>query len=56
MIRGNGDMESESDISDCEGMSPLKDSDGDEFAISVEECFVIRQTLHVQVKEDDTNQ
>ena len=28
MIRGNGDMESESDTSDYEGMSPLEDSDG----------------------------
>jgi hypothetical protein len=28
MIRDNGDMESESDRSDCEGMPPLEDSDG----------------------------
>ena len=27
MIRNNGDMESESDRSDCEGMPPLEDSD-----------------------------
>jgi hypothetical protein len=28
MIRDNGDMESESDRSDCEGMPPLEDSGG----------------------------
>jgi hypothetical protein len=28
MIRDNGDIESESDKSNCEGMLPLKDSDG----------------------------
>jgi hypothetical protein len=56
MIRDNGDMESESDRSDCEGMPPLKDSDGDELALPVEESLVIMQTLQVQVKEDETNQ
>jgi len=55
MIRDNGDMEYESDRSDCEGMTPLEDSDGDELALPVEESLVIRQTLQVQVKEDETN-
>ena len=45
MIRDNGDIESESDKSDCEGMSPLKDNDGDELALPVEESLVIRRTL-----------
>jgi hypothetical protein len=56
MIRDNGDMESESDTSDCEGMPPLKDSDGDELALPVGESLVIRRTLQVQVKEDEINQ
>jgi len=56
MIRDNGDMESESDRSDYEGMPPLEDSDGDELALPVEESLVIRRTLQVQVKEDETNQ
>jgi hypothetical protein len=55
MIRDNSDMESESDRSDCEGMPPLKDSDGDELALLVEESLVIRRTLQVQDKEDETN-
>ena len=55
MIRDNGDMESESDRSDCEGMPPLEDSDGDELALSVWESLVIRRTFHVQVKEDEIN-
>jgi len=56
MIRDNGDMESESDRSDCEGMPPLEDSDGDELALPVGESLVIRRTLQVQVKEDEINQ
>ena len=56
MVRDNGDMESESDRSDCEGMAPLDDSDGDELALPIEESLVIRRTLQVQVKEDDTNE
>jgi ferredoxin len=56
MIRDNGDMESESDTSDCEGMPSLEDSDGDELALPVRESLVIRQTLQVQVKEDEINQ
>ena len=56
MIRDNGDMESESDRSDCEGMPLLEDSDGDELALPVGESLVIRQTLQVQVKEDEINQ
>jgi ferredoxin len=56
MIRDNGDMESKSDRSDCEGMPPLEDSDGDELALPVWESLVIRRTLQVQVKEDEINQ
>jgi len=56
MIRDNGDIESESDRYDCEGMPPLEDSDGDELALLVEESLVIRRTLQVQVKEDETSQ
>ena len=56
MIRDNGDMESESDTSDCEGMPSLEDSDGDELALPVRESLVIRRTLQVQVKEDEINQ
>ena len=52
MIRDNRDIEYESDISDCEGMPPLEDRDGDELALLVEESLVIRKTL----KEDETNQ
>jgi hypothetical protein len=55
MIRDNSDMESKSDRSDCEGMPPLEDSDGDELALPVEESLVIRRTLQVQDKEDETN-
>jgi hypothetical protein len=46
MIRDNGDIESESARSDCEGMT-LEDSDGDELALLVEESLVIRRTLQV---------
>jgi len=56
MIRDNGDIESKSDTSDCEGMPPLEDSDGGELALLVTESLVIRRTLQVQVKEDETNQ
>jgi ferredoxin len=56
MIRDNGDMEFESDTSDCEGMPPLADSAGDELALPVGESLVIRQTLQVQGKEDEINQ
>ena len=45
IIRDNDDMESESDRSDCEGMPPLEDSDGDELA----------RFSKVQVKEDEIN-
>jgi hypothetical protein len=34
----------------------LEDSDGDELALPVEESLVLRRTLQVQVKEDETNQ
>jgi len=56
MIRDNGDMKSESDTSDCEGIPPLEDNDGDELALLVKESLVLRRTLQVQVKEDETNQ
>jgi hypothetical protein len=56
MIRDNGDIESKSDKSDCEGMPLFKDSDGDELVLPVDESLVIRRTLQVQVKEDETNQ
>jgi len=56
MIRDNGDMESESDRSDYEGIPPLEDGDGDELALPVGESLVIRRTLQVQVKEDEINQ
>ena len=36
--------------------APLEDSDGDELALPVEESLVIRRTLQVQTKEDDTNE
>jgi hypothetical protein len=51
MIRDNNDIKS-----DCERMSPLEDSDGDESALPVEESLVIRRTLQVYVKKDETNQ
>ena len=50
MIRDNNDIKS-----DCERISPLEDSDGDELALPVKESLVIRQILQVQVKEDETN-
>ena len=56
MIRDDGHMESESDKFDCEGMPPLEDSDGDELALPVAESLVIRRTLQVRVKEDESNQ
>jgi hypothetical protein len=56
MIRDDGDMESESDRSDCEGMPPLEDIDEDELALPVAESLVIRRTLQVQVKEDESHQ
>ena len=48
----DGDMESKSDNSHCEGMPPLKDSEGDELALLVAASLVMRSTLQVQVKED----
>jgi hypothetical protein len=42
MIRNNGDIESESDRSDCEGMSQVDDSDVDGLALPVEESLTIR--------------
>ena len=45
MIRDDGDMESESDKSDYEGMPPLEDIDEDELALPVAGSLVIRRTL-----------
>jgi len=42
MIRDNGDIEYESEKSDCEGMPPLEDSDGDELALPVEKFLVVK--------------
>jgi hypothetical protein len=56
MIRDNGDIESENDKFDCKVMPPLKDSDEDELALLVEESLVIKRTLQVQIKKDETNQ
>ena len=56
MIRDDGDMESESDKSDYEGMPPLEDIDEDELALPVAGSLVIRRTLQVQVMEDESNQ
>ena len=56
MIRDDGDMESESDKSCCEGMPPLEDCDGDDLALPLAESFVIRCTLQFQVKEDESNE
>ena len=52
----DSDIESESDKSYCEGMSPLEDIDEDELAFPVTGPLVIRHTLQVQVKEDESNQ
>jgi hypothetical protein len=54
MIRENGDIECESDISDCEGMSPLEFVD--EIALPVQKSLIIRRTLQVQVKPNETTQ
>ena len=57
VIRDSGVMESESDRSDCEDMSSLKDFTDGEVAYSIEgKALVIRRTLQVQVKEDDIDQ
>jgi hypothetical protein len=52
----DGDVESGSDKSYCEGKPPLKDSEGDELALPVAASLVMRSTLHVQVKEDESNE
>jgi hypothetical protein len=36
-------------------MLPLEDNNGDELALTVEESFVIRRTLKVQIKKDEKN-
>jgi len=49
-------LESGSDKSYCEGMPPLMDSDGDELALPVAASLVMRSTLQVQVKKDESDQ
>ena len=56
MIRDDGDMESESDRFDCEGMPPLDNIDENELALPVTGSLVIRRTLQVQIKKDESNQ
>ena len=48
----DGDMESGSDRSYCEGKPPLKDSD----ALPVAAALVMRSTLQVKVNEDESTQ
>ena len=50
------DMKSDSDKSYCEGMSPLKDSEGGALALPVAASLVMRSTFQVQVMEDESNQ
>ena len=52
------DMESEREKSYCEGMSPLKDSEGDALSLPVAASLVMRSTLQVQVNvnEDESTQ
>lgn len=52
----DGDMESRSDKSYCEGKPPLKDSERGELALPVAVSLVVRSTLQVQVKEDESSQ
>ena len=52
----DSDMKSGSDKSYCEGKPPLKDSEGDELALPVAASLVMRSTLQVQVKEDESDQ
>ena len=57
VIRDIEDVESESAITDCKDMLPLKDCIDEEIAFPVKgEALVIRRTLLVQVKEDDIDQ
>jgi hypothetical protein len=42
MIRDNGDIKSESDRFDCEGMPSLDDSDRKELSLPIEDFVVIR--------------
>jgi hypothetical protein len=56
IIRDNGDIKSQSDRCNCERMSSWEDNNGDELALPVEESLVIRRTLKVQIKENETNQ
>jgi hypothetical protein len=55
-MRDNGDVESESDKLDCKDMPPLENCTEDELTLLIEESMVIRRTLQVQVKKDDSDQ
>jgi hypothetical protein len=55
VMKDNGDVEFKSTKLDCEDMPSLKDCIQNELVLSVEESLVIRRTLHVQVKEDDSD-
>jgi hypothetical protein len=41
----NGDVKSESEKSNCEDMSPLKDCNKEELILPIEESLVIRHTF-----------
>jgi len=47
VMRDNGEMEFESDKSNCENMPPFEDFTEDELALLVKESLVIRHTLQV---------
>jgi hypothetical protein len=47
VMRDNGEMEFESDKSNCKNMPPFEDFAEDELALLVEESLVIRRTLQV---------
>jgi hypothetical protein len=46
-MRDNGEMEFESDKSNCENMPPFEDFTEDELALLVKELLVIKHTLQV---------
>jgi hypothetical protein len=51
MIRDNGDIESKSDTSDCEGMPLLEDSDGDELSLLVKESLVYDEHFRFRLRK-----
>jgi hypothetical protein len=56
VIKDNGDVESNSGKSDCEDMPSLEDCFEDQLALPIEKSLVIKRTLQVQIKEDDSDQ